>query len=76
MGVILLTLKVQVNLPGLTEAPGLRMLNRVFRMAKCIYCGAETELQVMGRPVCVNCVKDKEDGREPSGTATELRPSA
>jgi hypothetical protein len=35
-------------------------------MGNCIYCGAETRLQVMGRPVCVDCVKEIEDGREPS----------
>jgi hypothetical protein len=35
-------------------------------MPKCIYCGAETKLLVMGRPICVDCVKDIEEGRAPS----------
>jgi hypothetical protein len=44
------------------------MLKRVC-MSKCIYCGAETKLQVLGRPICVDCVKEIEDGKKPSRPA-------
>jgi len=41
-------------------------------MQKCIYCGAETKLLVMGRPICVDCVKDIEDGRTPAASGERL----
>jgi hypothetical protein len=34
-------------------------------MAKCVYCGTDTQLYCNGVPVCVQCANDLEAGRKP-----------
>jgi hypothetical protein len=33
-------------------------------MAKCIWCGVETLLFVLGQPVCVKCDEEQEEERQ------------
>ena len=33
-------------------------------MAKCVYCGAETQLYSSGVPVCLACAEDPDAGRK------------
>jgi len=34
-------------------------------MAKCVYCGSETELFDSGTPICVQCSEEREAKRKP-----------
>jgi len=36
----------------------------------CVYCGNETELYIIGRPVCIRCSEDLDAGRTLSTGAT------
>ena len=37
-------------------------------MAKCVYCGSETELYDGGAPICLNCSEAREVKRKPPNT--------
>ena len=40
-------------------------------MAKCIYCGAETQLYINDTPVCIACSDEIDAGRTPPTRARE-----
>lgn len=41
-------------------------------MAKCVACGRETKLHVMGQPVCVACAGKRDPGARSEDAMTEL----
>ena len=45
-------------------------------MAKCIYCDAETNLYINGKPVCLSCADALDAGRKPQGGEELERPKA
>jgi len=44
-------------------------------MAKCVYCGAETELYVNGVPVCLECSEEREGepAKKPPASGQSIR---
>ena len=41
-------------------------------MAKCTYCGSETELYSSNIPVCVKCSKERDGKRKPDDRYTRF----
>jgi hypothetical protein len=37
-------------------------------MDKCLFCGSQTALYVMDKPICLNCADDKDVWKEPTTT--------
>ena len=42
-------------------------------MAKCVYCGSETELFDGGVPICLKCSEEREAKRKPPAPSQEIR---